>query len=223
MTVPAGSGFFDAEERERASRVFRLDHDRIDFIAAHALLRRMLGFHLQRPAQQWRFDIGEFGRPAMAEHLPASGDRFQPRAHPRVWWLPLSSRAPILVSMSRNSTPPRRILRSQRTILRLRKSKSCVRRLLRIARSAFFRFWPLEEVCLKVIGTGFDTPLDLFAFTLAPIRIVFLRNAATVTIFRSVGILSSSTTPEHIRSIAVVGESGEGFRIVPRSVDPQEL
>ena len=214
-------GILDAEERERASH-FRLDHDRIDFIAAHALLRRMLAFHLQRPAQQWRFDIGEFGKPVMAEHFPHPEIDFN-LAHTRgLVAAAIVSRAHIGVDVEKIdatkadfkvaenyfAAPEIEILRStpasDRTI-------------------CFFRFWTLKEAYLKAIGTGFDTPLNLFAFTLAPIRIVFLRNAGDRDDSQRWHFESLPTTPEHILSVAVVGESGEGFRIVPRSVDPQEL
>src|SRR3974377_1203731 len=55
----------DLEERERAYR-FHFERDRRDFIAAHALLRHMLAFHLGQPASTWQFATGAFGKPAIA-------------------------------------------------------------------------------------------------------------------------------------------------------------
>ena len=56
----------DGAERERAGR-FRFERDRREFIAAHALLRRMLAFHLGKPAAEWQFAIGAFGKPKIDE------------------------------------------------------------------------------------------------------------------------------------------------------------
>lgn len=56
----------DRDERERAGR-FRFERDRREFIAAHALLRRMLAFHLGKPAAKWQFATGAFGKPKIDE------------------------------------------------------------------------------------------------------------------------------------------------------------
>ena len=166
-------GILDADERERADR-FRFDHDRTDFIAAHALLRRMLEIHLRRPAQQWRFVTGEFGKPRIARQFQLPDIDFN-LAHTRGLVAAAlvargkigidaekidAAKADFQVAQNYFASPEIDILRAAPA------SERAV---------CFFRFWTLKEAYLKAIGTGLGTPLDSFAFTLAPIGIEFLR------------------------------------------------
>ena len=54
----------DSDERERAAR-FRIEADRREFVAAHALLRTMLTYHLGVPPTAWRFLVDANGKPSI--------------------------------------------------------------------------------------------------------------------------------------------------------------
>ena len=212
-------GILDDEERERAGR-FRFDHDRTDFVAAHALLRRMLAFHLGEAAPQWRFAVGEFGKPRIAEQFQRFDIDFS-LAHTRglVAAALVSSgiigvdvekidpaKADFAVAQNYFAAPEIEILRAASASERA---------------TCFFRLWTLKEAYLKAIGTGLGTPLDSFAFTFAPIGIDFLRLAGDDP--GRWQFESLPTTGVHVLSVAVAGESGERFRFATRAIDPQHL
>jgi 4'-phosphopantetheinyl transferase len=212
-------GILDAEERERAGS-FRFDHDRTDFIAAHALLRRMLASHLLRPAPQWRFCVGEFGKPRIAEQFRLP-DVDVSLAHTRgLVAAALVTHGTIGVDVEKidpakadfavahNYFAPAEIEILGTTVASERAT-------------CFFRLWTLKEAYLKAIGTGLGTPLFSFAFTLEPIGIDFLRGAGDDP--KRWQFETLPTTGGHVLSVAVAGENGERFRIAARAVDPQDL
>ena len=209
----------DADECQRADR-FRFDHDRTDFIAAHALLRRMLEFHLRHPAHQWRFVTGEFGKPGIAEQFRLPDIDFN-LAHTRGLVAAAlidrgkigidvekidAAKADFQVARNYFAAPEIEILRA------VPASERAV---------CFFRFWTLKEAYLKAIGTGLGTPLDSFAFTLAPLGIEFLRGVDDDP--RRWQFRTVPASAGHVLSVAVAGEKGSRFRFVPRGVDPQDL
>ncbi len=207
------------EERERADR-FRFDHDRTDFIAAHALLRRMLEFHLQRPAQQWQFAIGEFGKPRIAKQFRLPDIDFN-LAHTRGLVAAAliaggkigidvekidAAKADVQVAQNYFASPEIEILGAEPA------SERAV---------CFFRIWTLKEAYLKAIGSGLGTPLDSFAFTLEPLGIEFLQGQDDDP--RRWQFETLAASGGHVLSVAVAGRSGSRFRFVPRGVDPQDL
>ena len=54
----------DEDEQARAAR-FRFENDRLRFVAAHGLVRCVLGWYLQEPPQRLRFAFGPRGKPAI--------------------------------------------------------------------------------------------------------------------------------------------------------------
>jgi 4'-phosphopantetheinyl transferase len=209
----------DAEERERAGR-FRFDHDRIDFIAAHALLRRMLAFHLRRPAEQWRFVIGEFGKPRLAEQFHRPEIDFS-LAHTRgLVATAMVARGKIGIDVEKIDPAKADFAIAQNyfagpEIETLHQTSAAQRTM------CFFRIWTLKEAYIKAIGTGFGTPLDSFAFTLEPIRIDFLRSDADDPLRWH--FESPPVTGEHVLSVAVTRETGGPFRVATRAVEPTDL
>jgi len=63
--VEAAWSVLDAEERARAAR-FALERDRIDFVVAHGLLRRVLARCTGQTARALQFSVGAHGRPELA-------------------------------------------------------------------------------------------------------------------------------------------------------------
>ena len=51
------------DERDRASR-FRFDRHRLEYIAAHALVRNALAHHRSLPPEAWRFCVNKHGKPS---------------------------------------------------------------------------------------------------------------------------------------------------------------
>ena len=60
------------DERDRAAR-FRFDRHRLEYIAAHSLVRNALAHHHALPPEQWRFMVHRHGKPAP---VPACGLQF---------------------------------------------------------------------------------------------------------------------------------------------------
>jgi 4'-phosphopantetheinyl transferase len=64
-----------SDERERYQR-FRFDRDRIHFLAAHALVRRVLSRYAGSAPAEWRFSTTAQGRPEIESPETAQGLRF---------------------------------------------------------------------------------------------------------------------------------------------------
>ena len=159
----------DEQEQARADR-FRFARDRDVFIAAHALLRSMLSEATGVSPDTWRFSIGRYGKPAVADDSAAGGLRFNlthtaglaacaiarddigvdVEAAERRVDLDLAERffAPSEVLAVRSAAPERRT-------------------------ELFFRFWTLKEAFIKATGEGLNRRLASFSFTLDPVRISF--------------------------------------------------
>jgi 4'-phosphopantetheinyl transferase len=57
----------DTEERSRAAR-FRFARDRQHYVSAHVLLRRVLSLNADVAPEDWRFERGPDGKPALCRH-----------------------------------------------------------------------------------------------------------------------------------------------------------
>lgn len=179
MTLPGTPGdcwgrwasLLDAEERARAGR-FVHEHDRRQFIAAHALLRLLLQRFGGRPATSWRFVTGAHGKPSL---------------HPDHGLAPLAfnishTRDAIACAMTLDHEigvdiealdRPGRLLEiagayfsaAELSILRAARSDE--------QRTVFLRLWTLKEAYIKAHGDGLSLPLKLFSFSLSPLKISF--------------------------------------------------
>lgn len=152
----------DRDERERAGR-FRFDRDRREFIAAHALLRRMLAFHLGQPAAAWQFAIGAFGKPTIDEKLRVSDIDFN-MSHTR------DLVAAAVVSHATIGVDVEQIDRAKAdfAVAKAYFAPPEVELLRRAAEreraGRFFQLWTLKEAYLKATGAGLGTALDFLRF-----------------------------------------------------------
>jgi 4'-phosphopantetheinyl transferase len=209
----------DYDERERAGR-FRFERDRREFIAAHALLRQMLAFYLGRAAAAWQFAVGDFGKPKIDEkfHLPDIDFNL---SHTRdLVAAALVSHAVIGIDVeeldhakadlevAHNYFAP-----SEVEILRNAPQQERA--------ACFFHLWTLKEAYLKATGVGLGTPLDSFAFTLAPLRISFLTNSADAP--QRWHFQTLPTTGRHVLSVAVANRSNLAIGVSSRAVTPHDL
>jgi 4'-phosphopantetheinyl transferase len=153
-------------ERQRARRL-RLHHERRRFVAAHGVLRDILGRYLGLSAARVALRTGRNGKP----ELDASGGA------PALWFNQARSRELALYCVS--GTGPvgvdveyvRRdfdwepvaalLARGERDALQRTPADD--------RRAAFFRCWTRKEACLKATGEGLGgAPLDGFAVAVGP-------------------------------------------------------
>jgi len=209
----------DRDERERADR-FRFEWDRRDFIAAHALLRHMLAFHLGRPAAAWQFAANGFGKPAIAEGLRVPDIDFN-LSHARdLVAAAVALHAAVGIDAEKIDPAKADFDVAQRyfapaEIEILRRTPSTEQAV------CFFRLWTLKEAYLKATGAGFGTSLDSFAFTLSPIRINFLTRLDDDP--RRWHFEMLPTTDAHVLSVAVGSHSDHTVHVVSRTVAAQNL
>jgi 4'-phosphopantetheinyl transferase len=155
--IAALAGVLSSEETARADR-FRFAADRVSYIAAHALLRRLLAAH---GVPEPHFVLGPWGKPELAG--PAARMRFSV-THTRtlvagavafvddlgidaeaidagIDILPLAARffAPVEAAALHALPIPERA-------------------------AAFCQMWTLKEAFVKALGLGLSQPLDSFAF-----------------------------------------------------------
>jgi 4'-phosphopantetheinyl transferase len=209
----------DRDERERADR-FRFEWDRRGFIAAHALLRHMLAFHLGRPAEAWQFATSRFGKPAIAESLRVPDIDFNLSHTHDLVAAAVALHAAVGIDVEKIDPAKADFAVAQRyfapaEIEILRRTPSTEQAV------CFFRLWTLKEAYLKATGAGFGTSLDSFAFTLWPIRINFLTCLDDDPRHWHFEMLP--TTDAHVLSVAVASHSDQTVHVVSRTVAAQDL
>lgn len=161
----------DEDERDRARR-FHFDHDRLSYVAAHALGRRLLSAWAGGEPSAWRFTVSKYGKPEVLS--PPSAPRLRLNlSHTRglaaavltedrdvgidVEWL---DRRPADADLARRFFAPAECAQLEAVPPAL-------------ADEMFLSFWTLKEAYIKAIGRGLAQPLDSFAFTLNPLAICF--------------------------------------------------
>lgn len=209
----------DRNERERAARL-RFENDRRDFIAAHVLLRSMLAAHLDRPAWEWEFATGVYGKPILAEGLRVPDLDFS-LSHTR------GLVAAAMVLRSTIGVDAEKIDHAK-TALAIAQSYFAPSEVKMLQQTPqrdqavyFFRLWTLKEAYLKATGAGLATPLDSFAFTLTPLRINFLEGSSNLRQHWYFETLP--TTGQHILSVAVGSWSDHPVCVVAHPVVAQDL
>jgi 4'-phosphopantetheinyl transferase len=159
------------EERDRAVR-FARSRDRLHYTAAHALLRVMLSSFSEVPPTAWRF---------------RSEDGMRPEIEPGLSPLPLR------FSLSHTDRLVAAAVTLGRTVgLDVEAVDRCVCDMEQLIRyfaaseislltrgpterqhRAFFQMWTMKEAFVKATGLGLSLPLDQFAVTFDPGRLVF--------------------------------------------------
>jgi 4'-phosphopantetheinyl transferase len=207
----------DQDERARAAR-FRLELDRREFIAAHALLRSMLTTYLDRPAAAWRFCTDASGKPGLASEMALPELQFNV-SHTR------GLVAVALVAHGRLGIDVEKIDASKADFSVAEKyfAPSEVAMLQHIPERErpnwFFRLWTLKEAYLKATGTGLGTPLDSFAFTFDPIRIRFAHADDDANHWNFEMLAPSD---QHVLSLAI-NRPSHTVRVTPRAIAMEEI
>ncbi len=152
-----------SSERERCER-FLLERDRRLFVASRALVRTALSSYFAVAPGDWRFSIGQHGKPSVASPLPT------PRIHFNLAHTP--GLAVCVVSGAHESIGvDAEMIESRREIFSdaERYFSSPERGALRACPGAkqpqlFFAFWTLKESYVKARGDGLGLSLDQFSF-----------------------------------------------------------
>jgi 4'-phosphopantetheinyl transferase len=152
------------EEMSRALR-FHFRRDRNRFIAAHGILRTLLGSYLQVEPSELTFDYGIKEKPSLSHPWSVSGLNFN-ISH---------SQNSCLIAVTRNraigvDVEYFRDIADLDSISELNFHPNERAALLTIARTdrqgAFFRCWTRKEAFIKAIGQGLSHPLDRFHVSL---------------------------------------------------------
>ena len=152
----------DAEERERADR-FVFDRHRLRYVAAHGLLRHVLGGYLGLAPEAVRFARARHGKP----YLPNGALRFN-LAHS-------GGRALVAVSVGRELGIDLELVRSGRDVAGIAgrffsATEAAALNALpaRHRVTAFYRCWTRKEAYIKACGTGLAMRLDSFDVAFEP-------------------------------------------------------
>jgi 4'-phosphopantetheinyl transferase len=147
----------DAEERARWQR-FRAEQKRREFLATHALARKVLSYYRSVAPQNWRFTANAYGKPALE---PDCGLRFNLSNSPRLA-VCLVADAPVEVGVDVEA-----ITRAEQIAEVARKVFSAAEREQLEAMSAAERLdrclslWTLKEAYVKARGMGLGSALPL--------------------------------------------------------------
>ncbi len=154
-------GILSSDERERADR-FKFEKDRVRYVAAHAVLRRIIERYLQRPASALEFRHNTHGKP----ELGCAGQTRAPLrfniSHSRCLGLfAFASSSAVGVDLEAVDGKFECEKLARRYFARGEADRLAdtpeVDRL-----DAFFRCWTRKEAYVKARGTGLYLPLDKF-------------------------------------------------------------
>ncbi|MFS8087118.1 MAG: 4'-phosphopantetheinyl transferase family protein [Acidobacteriota bacterium] len=154
------------DDRERAAR-FRFEGDRHRFIMARASLRAVLARYLKTSAARLQFDLGPFGKPALAPRQNTLDLRFN-LSHSHQLAL-------IAITRGRELGVDVEFMRADfasdevaEHFFSPAEVKQLVRLPAEIKTRSFFNCWTRKEAYIKARGEGLSHPLDQFdvSFTL---------------------------------------------------------
>jgi 4'-phosphopantetheinyl transferase len=145
------------DERLRMIR-YRLETDRLRFLAARGTLRQILALYLSIEARDIRFEYGEYGKPALlGEHAPL---QFNLSHTKRIAAVALTHNLPIgldIEDLRSISLETCRHVFSDNEVVEIERL-SPERRLI-----GFFNCWTRKEAVCKAEGKGFHLPTHQFS------------------------------------------------------------
>jgi 4'-phosphopantetheinyl transferase len=155
-----------SDEKARAER-FRFEQDRNRFIAAHGILRDILGGYLGVGPNTIRFVYGENGKPGIAGKSGCGDIEFSLSHSGGIALYGVRLDHPIGVDIEYIRDIPEKeqiaeqffSTRENAVFRSLPESKK---------REVFFNWWTRKEAFLKGIGDGLTRPLDSFDVSMAP-------------------------------------------------------
>jgi len=205
-------------ERRRSERISDAP-SRLEYLAAHVLVHKMLTHFSPQATTDWHFVIGPHGRPEPAPGIDATGLRFN-LSHTGglvacalskgqaigvdVEWLPRTGMLDAIAE-KKFSAPEAAYYKNASAQDRAR---------------IFFSFWTLKESYIKAIGKGLREPLDGFAFELDPLSIAFLNGQDAADCW-SFDLFTPA--PDYLAAVALARPKAAAVEIFRRHLDWPEL
>lgn len=212
-------------ERERASR-FVFERDRLDFVIAHALLRRELSDRHDLPAEAWTFATTEFGKPLVTG--PPAADIAFNLSHTRgLVACAVSTGCDVGIDVEAVDGPASMLdlaahYFSSREIADLQRCPAAERQ------TRFIELWTLKEAYVKAMSIGLSHPLHTFSFLFEPPASLRLETGPThdprewqFALFAlaeryRMAVAVRSSAPAEIRCVAREDEPGHATAICLR-------
>jgi 4'-phosphopantetheinyl transferase len=206
------SSVLSREENERAAS-FTKEQDRVQFVAAHALLRAMLNA-CGGIALDCRFVIGPYGKPRLHpdHHLPDLDFNISHTLGAVACGISLGATIGVDIENHTRMTNSLDIAAAyfgRDELATLREAPEANRDVL------FYKFWTLKEAALKATGRGLSVPLSDIVFTLAPVR-------ARIVGTQAVGnwrFISNAVSEFHTLAVALCGHRQERLEVRLRRID----
>lgn len=197
------------DERERSAR-FRFERDRRHFIAAHGVLRQLLGCYLQTDPRRISYVHNAFGKPRLSTDF---GSRLTFNLSHSAGLALIALAADCLVGVDLEYA---RVQSDYAEIARRFFSAAEIERLTAVPShlyaEAFFSCWTKKEAYVKACGEGLSIPLDSFSVPLAsdpahgPVNV---RVAADDTAAaKQWSFYTLQPAPGYIGALAVEGSGG---------------
>jgi len=154
------------DEQERASR-FRFGRDRVRFIAARGILRRLLGVYLGTASERVSFQYNEYGKPSLSGEFSSACIRFNVSHSAARVLLAFSIGREVGVDIEevRPDLATEGIAEKYFSPFEVNALRSLPKNL---RTEAFFNCWTRKEAYIKAEGNGLSRPLDEFDVSLAP-------------------------------------------------------
>lgn len=163
--IPKARSMLSERECIQADR-FLFDRHRNRFILAHALLRQVLSFYIGLPPHNINFDIGPYGKPALALSQNKDLIQFNLSHSEDLALIALRKRSPVGIDLEYWRT------RNWMGIAQHAFSKLEYAALEKVEtekqKESFFHIWVQKEAFIKALGLGFHYPLENFSVTALP-------------------------------------------------------
>ncbi len=161
--LSAQAALLTPDEQERCGR-FRFERDCRVFVATRALVRTVLSSYFPVAPGDWRFSVGQHGKPSVAVPILMSPIHFN-LAHTTGLIVCAVSVAHQVIGVDAEMIEDGRDIVSEAESY-FSPAERCALRTCPASRQPclFFAYWTLKESYVKARGDGLSLPLDRFSF-----------------------------------------------------------
>lgn len=159
------AAILSAAERERAAR-FAFQRDRRDFIATHALLRRVLSASCGGAPERWQFEAGQYGKPALVPAQAAAARVSFNAAHTRGLAVCAVAAGAVDLGVDVESVRQLEVLDLAERFFAPAEAAALTSTAAADRPLRFVEIWTIKEAFVKALGTGLHAPLDRFVVSL---------------------------------------------------------